>query len=69
MYQDDIERMQHNVEQPPPTSSDGVQESIITVGQEEQVEQPQLERNKRKLATKVDDVSCLLLLRFYLNLH
>ncbi|KAF3641281.1 Potassium transporter 4 [Capsicum annuum] len=52
MYQDDIERMQHNVEQPPPTSSDGVQESIITVGQEEQVEQPQLERNKRKLATK-----------------
>ncbi|PHT39637.1 Potassium transporter 4 [Capsicum baccatum] len=66
MYQDDIERMQHNVEQPPPTSSDGVQESIITVGQEEQVEQPQLERNKRKLATKFPlvDISRNLLLAY-----
>lgn len=69
MYQGDVEHTQHNVEQPPPTSAGGAQESIITVGQEEQVEQPQLERKKRKLAPKVDNISFSLLLRFHLKLH
>lgn len=64
MFQGDIEHMQHNVEQPPPTSAGGAQETVIIVGQEEQ---PQLERKKRKLASKVHNISFLLLL--HLNLH
>lgn len=67
MYQGDIERMKHIAEHPPPTSAGGTQESIITVGQEEQVEQPQLERKKRKSVSKVNNISFLLLL--HLKLH
>ncbi|WMV40858.1 hypothetical protein MTR67_034243 [Solanum verrucosum] len=64
MFQGDIEHMQHNVEQPPPTSAGGgAQESVITVGQEEQ---PQLERKKRKLASKFPlvDISRNMLLAY-----
>lgn len=68
MYQGNPDREQHNAEKPPPSSAGGAQETIIVVGQEGQVKQPQLERRKGKLASKVDNISLLLLLCFYLNL-
>ncbi|KAK4349356.1 hypothetical protein RND71_032111 [Anisodus tanguticus] len=59
IFDGDIDRMQQNVEQPP-------QETVITVGQEEQVEQPQLERKKRKSSSKFSlvDISRNLLLAY-----
>nr|XP_009630337.1 potassium transporter 4-like isoform X1 [Nicotiana tomentosiformis]XP_016514023.1 PREDICTED: potassium transporter 4-like isoform X1 [Nicotiana tabacum]XP_016514029.1 PREDICTED: potassium transporter 4-like isoform X1 [Nicotiana tabacum] len=52
MYQGNPDREQHNAEKPPPSSAGGAQETIIVVGQEGQVKQPQLERRKGKLASK-----------------